>query len=151
MSDSRLRLSRSPAFAALVLVLALLVRFAVPAGYMLAGDGSLAVVPCPALGLAVPGIAAGQPAAPAPMVGHHAMAPMEEHGGHAAPAEPHNKQAGENCPFGVMAAALPPPAPLAELGQPPAFAELRPQPLPRFAAVAHSAPPLPARGPPTLS
>jgi hypothetical protein len=130
----------------LLVLLALLLRFAIPAGYMLSPDGALAVVPCPAAA-AVPAPAP----MPMPMAHDHHM-----HMAHADQHEPashdHSSHAGDRCPFGALSAPATLPAPPLALALPrPVFANtpVRAEQAPRVAALA--APPPPSRGPPLLS
>lgn len=144
-------------------LLALLLRFAIPTGYMLAGDGSLAIVPCPSAG-AVPSLA--QPveteAHPMAMVhGDHAMAMahgdhamLMEHGGRD-PGPPAHDPTGHQdptCPYAAVSAPLLPPQPptLAEVVRT-EFAEPSLPVARHHAAIALAAPPPPSRGPPILS
>src|SRR3954465_6353268 len=117
--------------AALILA-ALLLRFMVPAGFMVgtAASGAPALVICPGFEASLH-VAAMHHHRPAP---HHDPANHRE-----AP-----------CPFGALAAPALPPAPHAFLPPPAALAEAAALP-PRIAAAAPSlaAPPPPATGPPT--
>jgi hypothetical protein len=129
-----------------VLLLALMLRIAVPSGWMLSPDGALAIVPCPA-------------SAPAPAAhpGHHAMAghgaAMTHAGGHDGPAR-HDPatHASQACPYAALSAPMLPPEPPVAVGAEsqaiPATAPARAE-APPVAALA--APPPPARGPPALS
>lgn len=134
---------------AMLLSLAILVRIAVPSGYMLAGDGSWTIVPCPAQGALPP---------------HDALSPGGHHSGHHvtfASSDAHAHHGAESsdrrastpsCPYGVLAApALPPDPPfLASTNLAPvadAVASERPVSIVRKLA----APPPPSRGPPSLA
>jgi hypothetical protein len=142
-------------------LLALLLRFAIPTGYMLAGDGSLAIVPCPSAG-AVPSQPAEIAAHPMPMAhGDHAMAMahgdhamLMGHGGHepGPPAHDPERQPDSTCPYAAVSAPLlPPQPPVLAQPVPIGFAE-PPLPVAAHRAVATlAAPPPPSRGPPDLS
>lgn len=129
----------------LTVLLALLLRFAIPTGYMLAGDGSLAIVPCPGAGA----VALMPPATHGDMTGMH-MA----HAGHrAAPIHRDPAQHQDTfCPSAALsAAALPPDPPLLTDRERPPFAELAVPSVRHLALPALAAPPPPSRGPPRLS
>jgi hypothetical protein len=131
---------------AIGVLLALVLRFAVPTGYMLAGDGSLAIVPCPAAG---PMPATMPSADSANLVMHmdHAM-----HGAMA-----HDRQAPANhpntsCPYAALSAPiLPPQPPLFEAIERLTFTEFLIPAVRHLATPTLAAPPPPSRGPPILS
>lgn len=136
---------------ALLVLLALLLRFAIPSGYMLAGDGALAIMPCPSGG-ALPGIdgsaAAAMPAMALPDMAmpDTAMSDMPmAHGPDHQPAQPESR----DCPYGVLAApVLPPPPPVLAPRVLLAFLEAARAALDAVAVRALAAPPPPSRGPP---
>jgi hypothetical protein len=133
-------------------ILALLLRFAIPVGYMPAGDGTLGIVPCPSGG-PVP------VAMPVSMAGMDMMPGMDmasmAHGDHGTMDhghEPAKHQESTTCPFAAVSAPVLPPNPvlLARVDLP-AFAELRPPVVRHLAVPTLAAPPPPSRGPPINS
>lgn len=149
MGGSFVSLKRPASLGCLLLALALLLRIAVPSGYMFAGDGSLALVPCPSQTMAwmPPNAASGDPHAY-----HHAMAASSrDPDGHGSKA-PARKDGAADCPFSVAAAPALPPAPPSILGAPPAL-HIEPEQLVLFDSTSRllAAPPPPSRGPPSLA
>jgi len=149
MATSRALSRRSRAFAAMLVLLALALRFAIPAGYMLAGDGSLALVPCPS---STPRLALTHGSATG---GHseHAGRPSGRAGHHTAGDERAPGATGGNyCPFSALAAPALPPAPqqLALHDLPDRAASPEPALRAPVTSMLAAPPPLP-RGPPVAS
>jgi hypothetical protein len=138
-------------FGAVGILLALLLRFAIPTGYMLAGDGSFAIVPCPAAGPVAPVLSNESDSAGMP--GDHAM-PMD-HAMHGSMPHHHQEPAGHqdaSCPYAALSApVLPPEPPLFQGIERLAFAEFHVPVVRSLAMPALAAPPPPSRGPPILS
>ena len=135
---------------ALLVLLALLLRFAIPTGYMLAGDASLAIVPCPSAGV-LPGMD------PEPATADQTM-PMAMPG-MVMPHGPHHRDhhqsdglGTQDCPYGALAAPALPPAPLVLTHVERQSYPVEPVPMLQAPVVsALAAPPPPSRGPPTQS
>jgi hypothetical protein len=135
-------------------LLALLLRFAIPTGYMLAGDGSLAIVPCPAAGPVAPAMPPAESEGSGTHMGmDHAM-PLD-HAMHGSMPDQHREPARHqdtSCPYAALSAPVLPPAPLQfEAVERPSFAELHVPFVRRLALPTLAAPPPPSRGPPVLS
>ena len=127
-----LRIRKSDWRVLAVLLLALLLRLGIPAGYMLGSEGSaLALIPCPQVVTASP-------------AGHG----QEHHPAGEAP----SPQSKAPCPYVALASPiLPPPPPI--LAPPPELSSRAQASLPPElrAAPPLAAPPPPSRGPPSLA
>lgn len=143
LSDGSIWRMRS--LGALLVLLALSLRLAVPTGYMLAGDGTLALVPCPATGAMLP--------SPSNAMGHGRDAhAMQTDGASHDPDRPDHSSTKEQCPFAAIAAPIIPPPPPALIARSPsaylapAIAAVHTGP-PQLLA----APPPPSTGPPAVA
>jgi hypothetical protein len=132
-------------------LLALLLRFAIPTGYMLAGDGSLAIVPCPSAGP----VASAMPSAESDGSGTHIGMDHMDHAMHGSMPDQHRDPAQHqdtSCPYAALSAPVLPPAPFQfEAIERPSFAELHVAFVRSLALPTLAAPPPPSRGPPVLS
>jgi hypothetical protein len=136
-------------FGVAAVILALLLRFAVPVGYMPAGDGTLGIMPCPsggALPVAMPGM--DMPGMDMTAMAHGSHGSADHHRQH----DPAKHQGSTTCPFAAVSAPVLPPNPvLLARVELPAFAEFRAPLVSRPAVPTLAAPPPPSRGPPLRS
>ncbi len=134
MSERAIIGGRRGAWAATLLAFALLLRIAVPAGWMPAADGSLSIVPC--YGFAPP------------------AAPIAHSGGHHGSPKPHHapepeREAPQPCVFLALGAAVTPPDPiLPALPSPGPIAQALVPAAVRAIPQRLAAPPPPSTGPP---